>query len=741
MSRLADASLLALAQAAGLQAVWRDVRGAERQVGADTLRAVLQSLGLACGNAEQCRASLEQLRESRDQTSTAGLQIVPVGRTLVVRSQGSLHYRLQLENGVCVMGTARDVGGGRVAIPPFRQAGYHRLEMGGLQCTVAVIPPRAPSLQSLLRRGAGSCGDAVPRGHAHSARETASDLHAWVLSAQLQSLRRGGTHPDGHVGAGAVTLPGWEVGGDFSLLGRLAQEAAQQGAAALAVSPVHAMFSADAQRYSPYAPSSRLFLNVMYADPAAVFDADILNQLSAEPSEAALDAAGCMDWPVIQTQRLRRLRHLFDLFETFQPVAPLDDFFAFRRQGGEALSGHACYEALHADFLPTLGPAHGWRDWPGEYHDPAGPAVQRFADTHERELRFHAFLQWLAARSLAAAQARALACMPIGLIADMAVGTDPRGSHAWSRQEQIMSGVSVGAPPDLFQPEGQDWGLTAFSPWGLRRHGYAGFIETVRAALAHAGGVRIDHVMGLARMWLVPEGAPPSGGIYIGYPFKELMDLLTLEAWRHEALVVGENLGTVPEGFTEEMDRRGFLGMSVLWFERVPGDATRFRLPQQWPAHTMAMATTHDLPTLRGWWVGRDIAWRERQGEYSEQEALRQRRVREEEKQALWSAMCEAGLADPDTRLPEAAPVAEMLSYVAGTPAVLFSVALEDITGQEEQVNLPGRVPPGQTDSHPNWRRTLSVPVDDLLRRGEAPLLLAAIRRARGMDDGAGSGT
>lgn len=304
-----------------------------------------------------------------------------------------------------------------------------------------------------------------------------------------------------------------------------------------------------------------------------------------------------------------------------------------------------------------------------------------------------------------------------------------------------MSGVSVGAPPDLFQPEGQDWGLTAFSPWGLRRHGYAGFIETVRAALAHAGGVRIDHVMGLARMWLVPEGAPPSGGIYIGYPFKELMDLLTLEAWRHEALVVGENLGTVPEGFTEEMDRRGFLGMSVLWFERVPGDATRFRLPQQWPAHTMAMATTHDLPTLRGWWVGRDIAWRERQGEYSEQEALRQRRVREEEKQALWSAMCEAGLADPDTRLPEAAPVAEMLSYVAGTPAVLFSVALEDITGQEEQVNLPGRVPPGQTDSHPNWRRTLSVPVDDLLRRGEAPLLLAAIRRARGMDDGAGSGT
>ena len=733
MSRRPDEPLQQLAQAAGLQLVWRDVHGVEQRVGTDTVRAVLQALGLACESPAQCHASLEQLQALGDQTS-AGLNIVRVGAPLVLRSQGSLHYRLTLEGGARIMGTARDVGGGRVVIPPFRQPGYHHLEMGGLQCTVAVIPLCAPSLQTLLSRG-GSAGEVAGKAFHEQAvaPEKACGQRAWVLGAQVYSLRRHGVHENGSSCTESTTLAGWEVGGDFSLLGRLAREAAQQGAAALAISPVHAMFAADAQRYSPYAPSSRLFLNVMYADPAAVFDADMLGQLGNGHSGAVLDDAGCMDWSAIQAQRLSQLRRLFDAFEVFQPAQQVDDFFVFRRQGGEALSSHACYEALHAHFSASLGPAHGWQDWPADHHDPDSRTVKRFADTHERELRFHAFLQWLADRSLAAAQKEARACMPIGLLADMAVGTDPRGSHAWSRQQQIMTGVSVGAPPDLFQPEGQDWGLTAFSPWGLRRHGYAGFIETLRAALAHAGGVRVDHVMGLARMWLVPQGALASQGVYIEYPSRDLMDLLMLEAWRHKAVVVGENLGTVPEGFTPAMDARGFLGMSVLWFEREPGDAARFCLPLQWPERTMAMATTHDLPTLRGWWAARDIEWRARHGEYSAEQAEQQREIREQEKQGLWSALCEAGLVEPGINPPTTAPVTEMLSYVAGTPAVLFNVALEDLTGQEEQVNLPGRAPAGQ-GAHPNWRRSLTLPVEELLRRGQAPLLLAAIRRARGMD-------
>lgn len=717
MSGQADALLLQLAHAAGLQTAWRDVHGAVRRVGPETLRAVLASMGLECRSPAQCADSLELLHMQDDSAERTGLAIVRAGAPLVVRARGSLHYRMQLEGGGRVLGTARDVGRGRALIPALRQPGYHRLEMGGQQCTVAVIPPRAPAVTALLRRAAVS----QPR--------------ALVLGAQVYALQRlsaaGGS-------ASNIVLPGWEAGGDFSLLGKLAAAAAQQGAAALAISPVHAMFTADAGRYSPYAPSSRLFLNAMYADPAAVFDAEFLQPPHSRQVLPYVDADGCLDWPTIQEQRLSQLRRIFDRFESLQPARWSDEFFEFRRQGGEALSAHACYEALHAHFAPALGPQHGWRDWPTEYHHPGSRKVREFAETHERELRFHAFLQWLAARSLAEAQAQATAVMPIGLIADMAVGTDPRGSHAWSRQEQVMTGVTVGAPPDLFQPRGQDWGLTAFSPWGLRRNGYAGFIETLRAVLAHAGGLRVDHVIGMARMWLVPEGAAASEGVYIGYPLDDLMDLLALEAWRHDALVVGENLGTVPEGFDAAMERRGFLGMSVLWFEREAGSPPRFRRPADWPVNTMAMATTHDLPTLRGWWVGRDIEWRERHGEYSPEHAEQQRHVREQEKQGLWSALCDEGLAEPNEPLPQEAPVAAMLAYVAGTPAVLLSVALEDLLGEQEQVNLPGGAGGELAAAHPNWRRTLAQPVEALLQHGDAPLLLSVLRKARGVGEPVG---
>lgn len=718
MSARHDALLMQLAQAAGLQTVWRDVHAAARRVGPETLRAVLASMGLECQGPAQCAASLELLHKQDDSVEHTGLALVHAGAALVVRARGSLHYRVQLEGGGRVMGTARDIGRGRAMIPAFRQPGYHHLEMGGLQCTVAVIPPRAPAVAALLRR------------------QPARPPRSWVLGTQVYSLRR---FPADGDRAGEVVLPGWQAGGDFTLLGKLAITAAQEGAAALAISPVHAMFVADPERYSPYAPSSRLFLNAMYADPAAVFDADLLQPWQGGDAQAFVDAQGCLDWPTIQAQRLAQLRGIFDRFDAQQPAGWTNEFFEFRRQGGEALSAHACYEALHAHFASTLGPQHGWRDWPAEYQQPGTQEVREFAATHERELRFHAFLQWLAARSLCAAQAQARAVMPIGLIADMAVGTDPRGSHAWSRQEQLMTGVTVGAPPDLFQPRGQDWGLTAFSPWGLRRNGYAGFIETLRAVLAHAGGLRVDHVIGLARMWLVPQGACAAEGVYLEYPFDDLMDLLALEAWRHHAVVIGENLGTVPDGFDSAMERRGFLGMSVLWFEQEAGSPPRFRPARQWPVSTMAMATTHDLPTLRGWWLSRDIEWRERHGEYSPEQAAQQRRIREQEKQGLWSALCDDGLADPKQPLPQEAPVAAMLAYVASTPSTLLNVALEDLMGQQEQVNLPGGSGGDLAAAHPNWRRTLAQPVEALLQHGDAPLLLSVLRKARSASEHAGS--
>lgn len=710
MTQPPDPLLLQLAEAAGLMASWRDAHGHERWVGFDTLRRVLDALELPCESEAQCRDSLKGLGDEGVGLSSPGLLRVRQGAPVIVRRAGSPHYRLELEDGTRLMGTAQDLDGNRVAIPAVRRPGYHRLRMGRIDTTIAVVPPRCHPVATLT-----------------------GQAHAWVAGAQVYSLRQGGGHLHREpAAAGRRVLPGWETGGSFGALGELARGLAAHGAAGLAISPVHALFSADASRYSPYAPSSRLFLNALYADPAAVFDPDMLRPLQQASDAPGLTADGCIEWPAIHTHRLRQLRRLFDIFNTARPSGLEEDFNTFLHAGGDALERHVRYEALHAHHATALGPAHGWQDWPAEYREPDGAAVRRFAGEHGPELRFHAFLQWLAARSLAVAhQGAREAGMPLGLIADMAVGTDPRGSQAWSRPSQILSGVSIGAPPDIFQPGGQDWGLTAFSPRALRVRGYDGFIETLRAVLAHAGGVRVDHVLGLGRMWLVPEGAAATDGVYLKYPREALLDLLALEAWRHRAVAVGENLGTVPEDFNAAIAQRGILGMSVLWFEQGDDAQPVFRPRRAWPAQSMAMVSTHDLPTLRGWWCGRDLQWRQRLGQLGAGEFEAAWALRRTQRKALWAALQRDGLAPAATAVPEDAPVRAVLAYIAGTPAALCNVSLEDLTGQVEQPNLPasGDMPP--PEGHPNWCRALDVTVEALLQDPAVVALMQRIDRSR----------
>lgn len=715
MSAPIDPTLRQLAEQAGLLTSWRDVHGRDHKVHAETLRSVLEAMDIPCSTPEQCSESLARLGQEAS-ADTGRLLVVKSGALIIVRRAGSPHYRIQLEDGSRIMGTARDLDGGTVAIPGIRRPGYHRLEMGRVNTVIAVIPQRSPSAAEIT-------------GHPRS----------WVLSAQVYSLRRSG---DGAIGSpDGVVAPGWEIGGDFSAVGRLARHAAAEGAAGMAISPVHALFTADPDRYSPYSPSSRLFLNAMYVDPAGLFDADDLAPLMEQEGVAMTDTSACMDWPAIQMRRRAQLRRLFEAFRHKRPERLLRDFEAFCRQGGDALHGHACYEALHAHHVPELGPGHGWRDWASEYRDPAGVAVQRFAQAHEVEVEFHAFLQWLAARGLADAHAAGCAAgMPIGLITDMAIGTDPRGSDAWCRQTQIMTGVSVGAPPDLFQPGGQDWGLTAFSPRALQLCGYEGYIATLRAALAHSGGIRVDHVLGLGRMWLVPEGARAADGVYLRYPRDEMMDVLSLEAWRHQAVVIGEDLGTVPEDFSAALEQRGFLGMNVLWFQQESSDPPAFIPREAWRSRAMAMVSTHDLPTLRGWWQAQDVHWRERLGQLTTEEAEAQRLQRERERQALWAALQNAGLLALDAPVSEDAPVAEVIAYVAGSPATLCSIALEDLLGQLDQPNLPASGSgDAQEGGHPNWCRVLNVSVDEVLQAGDVPALLRLVRQARGDNETSGA--
>jgi 4-alpha-glucanotransferase len=557
---------------------------------------------------------------------------------------------LALEDGSVRPLTLRSGRG--ASVPAIAQPGYHRLRFAGREITLAVAPVRCLRLEDI---GAGR--------------------RMWGVTAQIYGLRRSG---DGGIGdAGAVR--------------DLAQAAARHGADAVALSPVHSLFAADPARYGPYSPSSRLFLNPLYADPSATFDGERI-AACAPPAGVTLEHAPLIDWAPAAAAKFALLRCLFDAFADRDLAAGnvlAADFERFVREGGEALREHALFEALHEERPDS------WTAWPAGWREPCDAST----------VRYHLFLQWLTARSFAAAQMAARAAgMRIGLIADLAIGMDRLGSHAWARQSDLLLGLAIGAPPDAFNPRGQDWGLTGFSPRALVARGFEPFLATLRAALRHAGAVRIDHIMGLMRLWLIPRGVAAAEGAYLAYPQEDLLRLLALESHRHGAVVIGEDLGTVPPGFRARLRRAGIAGTDVLWFERT---RLTFKKPARWRSDAVAMTTTHDLPTVAGWWSGEDIRTRRALGLGTPGEE----EEREKDRLRLWRAFAAAGVADgpPPPSDQPAAVVDAALAYVALSPSRLMLAPLEDLLGLAEQPNLPGTI-----DEHPNWRRRLAPLAGDL---------------------------
>ena len=688
-----------------MHAHWTDGDRVEHAVEPDTLRTVLTAQGLACATPEQARHSLDELKAEQ-------LRLPPL---LSARAGGlvffdwseaidTLDYRVECEGGQTHTGQAWRTRDGRWSLDAPAQPGYHRLDIAGRQVVLAVAPPRMPA-----------CPPADP----------VTGRTPWALGVQVYSLRAP-REPNGDA---------LDVVGDYSALAVLAEQVAAEGAAALAISPVHAGFSAYPDRYSPYAPSSRLFLNAWLIDPAELFGTEVVTELVQEQGLGELFRSTCksprIDWPEAARLKLAVLRALFERFEsTGSEGSPLDRhetlreaFARFIEHGGEALWRHACFEMLQAYQMGHSDRAAArWQDWPREWQDPESEAVREMAASQPHALRFHLFLQWLADRGLERAQGRARAAgMAVGLIADLAVGTDPCGAHAWSRQDVMLRQLSPGAPPDLFNPQGQSWGLTAFSPRALRSGGYAAYIEMLRASFRHAGGIRVDHAMGLQRLWLVPDGASPTQGTYQDYPFDDMLNLLALEAWRHDAVVIGENLGTVAEDFDRRTAEAGMLGMSVLWFTQ--GDDGRWLPPQDWSPQSAAMSTTHDLPTIAGWWSGHDIGARAASDLLADADVAVQRRKRDNDRRLLWQALTDGGFAR--TPLPpfNQPPIAEILAWLAATPAPLVIVSMEDVLALRDQPNLPGTV-----GTHPNWLQRLPCESHAVFSQPAVARRMAALR-------------
>ena len=649
--------LHALAAEAGLQVNWSDAAGQAQTVADEDLRAVLNALALPADSEAGIAESRARLAEeeptflSADVGAPALLRGVPDGRAELVTESGA-RRDLMIADGLA---------------PPIDEPGYHRLRAGKREWTLAVAPERC-----------------------WTPKDAAGGRKLWGAAVQVPSLR------DDRDAAY----------GDFAALKATARAFGGAGADLMAISPVHALFPTDAERFSPYAPSSRTFLNVWMADPGSI----------GCPVEAA-PSSELIDWSTAAPERLARLR------AAWASAGPglADTVAEWAEVQGPNVELHALFDALHAHFG-----VRGWQDWPDAYQTPASDAVARFAAQHGDEVRFWRFCQWLAAKGLADAQAAAHdAGMAVGLIADLAVGLDGGGSHAWSRRDELFTGLSVGAPPDLLGPDGQDWGITSFDPRALKRTGYQGFIDTLRAQFAHAGGVRIDHALGLARLWLVPHGRPSSAGAYITQPLDDLLRIIAIESSRAKAIVIGEDLGTVPEGLRPKLAERGLLGMRVLWFEREGGGLVP---PGRYDRRVAAMTGTHDLPTMAGWWRGRDIDWNVMLGRGDHAPEAEQRARRAEERSEMWKGFVAAGVAEEPAPDPaDGGAVADAaLRFVGEAASDLTIVPIEDIVGLAERPNLPGT-----TDEHPNWRRRMPDTADGLLKRPAVARRLAGLAEAR----------
>jgi 4-alpha-glucanotransferase len=659
-----DAATRQLAQRAGIAEQWLDYASKPHRVSLDTLRRILTALDLPCATA----GDLAHSRHLLDSAPPPPLITATVGQPIALPipvAADAVRFHLVDEYGAATE-IAAQRSGRSVCLSGVPSPGYYSLALGQTRITVAVAPARC-----------------------HTIDDSAPGERLAGLTAQTYGLRS-----EGDCGIG-----------DMAAVTALAEAAAAVKIDALALSPAHALFAADPRHSSPYSPSNRLFYNPLLADPAAVLGTERVARARTTSGAAAREreALPLIDWTVSRNAKMSVLRCLFDDFVATDlaaspPTKLAEDFGKFRAARGAALERHALFETLHAAQLQTDGRKWNWRDWPPEWRDPDSAAMQSFRERNHREILFHSFLQWIADVSFTAAQRQAKrAGMRIGLISDLAVGMNGGGSQAWMSQADILGGLEIGAPPDLFNSNGQTWGLTTFSPRALSDRGFAPFIATLRACMRHSGGVRIDHAMGFMRLWVTPLGAPAGEGAYLAYPLDDLLRLTALESHRHRSIVIGEDLGTVPAGFRDRLARTGIYGMSILWFER---DADRFTAPPAWSPNGIAMTSTHDLPPVAAWWRGSDLDLRKKYGMLGNEKAARA--ARRTDRISLWRAFSAANPLAGDLPAPDETSrvVDEAVSFIAATPSPLALLPLEDALGQDAQPNVPGTI-----DQHPNWKR------------------------------------
>jgi 4-alpha-glucanotransferase len=499
-------------------------------------------------------------------------------------------------------------------------------------------------------------------------------LRIWGWSVQVYAVR---------------SRQSWGMG-DLADLRHLAQWSKDLGARMVLINPLHAASPVLPQEASPYSPSSRRYLNPLYLRieelPGAAHLKHDLQRLAA--LGRALNEERHIDRDRVFVLKQEALELLWSRFEG-DPA-----FEQFRFIEGRPLHEFAVFCALAEE--------HGanWRQWPHAYRRADSRDVEHFAHTHADRIGFHAWLQWLLNLQLAHAS------KPVSLMQDLPIGFSPDGADAWVWQDFIAADVRIGAPPDLYNHEGQNWGLPPFIPHRLQKAWYEPFIQTIRAVLRHAGGLRIDHVMGLFRLWWVPQGRKPKDGAFVRYCAKDLLAIIAIESQRAGAVVVGEDLGTVEPGVREKLAEHNILSYRLLWFEDTP--------PSQYPEKALAAITTHDLPTLVGVWTGMDLEMQRNLGLAADESA--NENFREKLRQTSNLDV------DADVTL----VITKTFEQFAQAPSAIVMASMEAACVSPERPNMPAA-----RGKYPNWSLALPLPLEDI-ESSEVPHKLATILNGRG---------
>lgn len=707
-----DKKLSALEQAAedfGIEHQYWDIFGKLHHASDDALKAILRSLGVDTGSDESIEKAVEERRwREWSQPLPATLVIsqsnpsFPISLPAQSSVQGGFaiecedgsrrQYLLALEECPAIeQNTARGQSfvRKRVSLPAELPLGYHKitLSLGGATSAARLIvaPDRAyqPTwLQS--GRGAG-------------------------IAVSLYGVR---------------SNRNWGCG-DCTDLERLADWTAEMGASLVALNPLHAIANRQPYNTSPYLPNSIFYRNHIYLDiekiedfGASTWAQRLVHSERVQRALAKLRDSRHVEYEGVSRVKLEFLKILFLNFlikEYRHNSERAREFQAYIDREGDLLHQFAMHSALDEWIHKSNREVWNWRAWPEAYQDPRSAETMAFTKSHWRSVLLHKYIQWQLERQFDRAQAYAKQRgLKIGIYNDMALATDRFGADLWAHRPFYASGCRVGSPPDDFSPKGQDWG---FPPPNSMRHledGYQLFADSIRKASAHGGALRIDHVMRFFRLYWIPDGMETSTGTYVKDRYEDLIRILALESVRREFVVIGEDLGTVPDYVRETLQKSGMLSYRLFYFEQDRNG--RFRRPDEYPRQALVSATTHDLPTLAGFWQNADIEARRKAGVISGDESRRAMDERTEEKQKILNLLKQLRLV-PDWFPADARAVKELtpelhnaiVGFLAATPSQLFVLNQEDLFKDTEQQNLPGT-----TEEHPNWRHKMKYSLEEL---------------------------